>query len=86
LIQDCANKKLLGIGKEQQSRYCLVIKPLTKVHSDLDYLLSTMPPSKCGSRALATDSNSNVTEYSYELWHKRLGHASLSQIKHIPSL
>ena len=99
LIQDCATRKLKGIGKQRGGLYYLVDADV----STLDARFSTLPvqvfdkPDNIVSLAINAASlvdvfySSGVSaghcdlnkKDSYSLWHHRLGHAPLSKLKHI---
>jgi len=87
LLQDCDTKPVKGLGECRDGLYYLVNTPLEKISPDLlnrgHKLLSELRELQRSERLFAGIASKHVDS---ALWHKRLGHASFSKLKHVKGI
>jgi len=86
IIQDYVKMRILGIGREYKGLYILKDKSLEGVDLKLQQIIQHLLAIDRTKLSLAASADSNHKTTSYELWHKRLGHAPYHRIKHVPNL
>jgi len=84
IIQDLVTQKILGIGKAHKGLYFLMNKAVEEIDSKLEDIIKDMI--SAGHYGLVVTGNEVQHVNSYELWHKRLGHAPFSKLQHLPGL
>ncbi|GJZ50579.1 cysteine-rich receptor-like protein kinase 8 [Tanacetum coccineum] len=84
VLQDLTTKKVLGLGKKVAGLYHLLNVAVESVDAKLSDVLNSHVNSglfSCSARVY----NNSVCPNKFSLWHHRLGHLSVSRMKHIQS-
>ena len=86
IIQDYVTKRIMVIGGEHRGLYYLKDQPLKGVDSRMENIIKDLLQAYATHVSVAGAASYSNRANSYEVWHKRLGHAPLSKLRYISSI
>ena len=86
IIPNYATKKITGVGREHRGLYFLKDQPLNGVDIRMENIIKNLLESEKEKLLVAGAANGSKVLESYEVWHKRLGHAPLNNLKQLPNV
>ena len=83
IIQDYLNKKILGVGTEHRGLSYLKGNPLKGIDGRMEDIIKNILETNQANLLVAGAIGYSTAQNSYEVWHKRMGHASFDRLRHL---
>ncbi|KAJ8429325.1 hypothetical protein Cgig2_025561 [Carnegiea gigantea] len=83
---DYVTMRISGVGREHRGLYFLKDQPLHGVDNTLECIIERLLETDKDKLRVAGAADCPQVSGSYEVWHKRLGHAPFNKLKHLSNI